>query len=289
MSNETIVEMIRSADETEKKSLLSMLYENNRGLIYNICRKYCTHECMEDLQQEAFFGLRIAADMYDEAQGAFCNYAGIWIRQAVVRYIENNGSSVRFPSHVRNKVIKYKQICSYYELQFGHQPTDAQLMYMLKLDRRHLDQLKKNAIKISIRSLDAQINSEEDSFTLAEMIPDPTDHFEDVIAREDNAALSVLLWGIVNELEPLEADVIRKRFQENKVLRDVGAELGLTAEKVRQKEVKALRKLKYNKRLLPYKDEYISRRAYTGTGYQAFLRNGSRVEKIAIELCEGNQ
>ena len=287
MSNESIVEMIQTTDGEEKSDLIGTLYEQNSGLIFTICRKYSAYEDLEDLMQEAFFGLATAAEMYDPEQGSFLTYSAYWIRQAVTRYIENNGSVVRFPVHVRNGVIKYNKIVARYKATYGRPPCDNEIMTLLKINKKQLKQLKEEALKISIRSLDEPINTDtDDQISLGDAIADPDDQYEEIIEREDETALSILLWDEVDALTPVEAKIIRERFKENKYLHDIGKDLGISKEGVRKHQINALGKLKKSERILTIKDDYIQRMSFSGTGYQAFLHNGSRVERLAIDLVE---
>src|SRR5690554_1151309 len=107
MTNEELVEQIqRGINQSDN---IEQLYQQNRGYIFTIAKRYA-HVCdTEDLMQEAYFGLYEAVQRYENSAGVlFMSYAAFWIKQAIIGYLENNGLTVRMPSHIYNKVIRYK-------------------------------------------------------------------------------------------------------------------------------------------------------------------------------------
>ena len=107
-TNETLVDIIRNEKSADQMKHLADLYQQNYPYIMRICKKYSGHEELDDLMQEAFFGLRIAVDRYEADQGTpFINYAAIWIEQVIQRYIENCGNVIRVPTYLHTNIIKY--------------------------------------------------------------------------------------------------------------------------------------------------------------------------------------
>lgn len=126
MSNEELVKQIQQGiNQTDS---MEQLYQQTRGYIFKIANRYA-HVCdIEGLMQEAYFWLYEAVQRYEDIAGVlFMSYASFWIRQAITRSLENNGLTVRMPSHLYNKVIHYKRLISAYEMKLGRKPPDREL------------------------------------------------------------------------------------------------------------------------------------------------------------------
>lgn len=283
MSNEEIVLTYqRTENEEEKKELAGQIYHRNLSLIRKIAGKYSAYAENEDLEQEGYFGIMTAADLYDHGAGAtFASYAYLWIRASMRRYIDNGGSAVRIPSNRRNSIIKYGRLVSDYEKSLGRTPTDNELMKLLGIDRYKLEELKSDSYRLRIRSLDEPVGED---FTLGDTVPDGADFEENVIEVEDNKQLALILWAEVAELEEDEGQVIRKRFESALTLRETGEALGMTADKARLLQDHAIRKLRKSKRLKAYREDYILSHAFYG-GLGRFNHTfTSATEKTAIDL-----
>ncbi len=287
-SNETLVALYQAeSDQGAKSELLGRLYQDNINLVKKIASIYAAYADFDDLTQEGFFGFKIACDMYDaDKESSFTNYAVIWLKQVMRRYIDNNGSSVRFPVNKHQAVFKLNKIINQYYIQFGREPSDKELCYLLDVSPKTLKQLKLDNAKIKIRSLDALISSDDDSYTLGDTIADDRDDMGDVIEIEYNERLSLVLWDEVSKLSPREEEVILKRFKEEKTLDQVGTDLGITAEGVRIIQRKAMQKLRRSKIIKQYREDVLSH-AYIGTGLTSFRNTGtSSTEKTALMLYQ---
>ena len=289
-SNEAIVARYQAeSDKTVKNALIGTLYQRNIGLIKKIASKYAAYVDFDDLVQEGFFGLKIAADMYDADQGiVFSSYATIWLKQSMRRYIENCGSSVRFPVNAQHNIYKLGKIITWYKMEFNREPSDMELCAILGVSKEVLKKLKLDQIKFKIRSLDEPLSGEEDtSYTLGDTIKDSTDQMDDIIEIEYNEKLAMVLWDEVNAiLSPQEENIIIKRFKDNMTLDQVGSKMGITAEGVRQHQAHAMRKLRQSKIIKQYREDIISH-AYTGTGLRNYLYSGtSATERAAIRLYD---
>lgn len=288
MSNEEIVFKYQKSPEAEQMNYLLMLYEQNRDLIAYVAQKYMCCAEFDDLMQEGFFGLKAAADDYDPDQGVFSNYAVLWLKQCMRRYIDNNQTAVRFPADVRQRVFKYRQILNRYIGKHGKAPTDREMMRLLHVSAEQYRKISKNNDLLRIRSTEEVISEDDESFTLGDTLADPRaeERFEEIIEIEDNKQLHDLLWD-VDYLTDQEKDIIKKRYQDQRTLDDIGSETGATREKIRQIEARALRKYRRDQRIQKYKDDFVSARAYRGTGLLAFMNSGtSSTEKAALDLYE---
>ena len=287
--NEVIVKRYQAeSNKAEKTALLGALYQDNINLIKKIASKYCAYVDFDDLVQEGFFGLKIAADMFDPEQGiAFSTYAVIWLRQSMRRYIENCGSSVRFPAKTHQSIYKLDKIITWYKMEFDREPSDVELCVLLEVNRDVLKKIKLNKYKIKIRSLDETLPGEDTSYTLGDIVPDSNNQIDDVIEVEYNEKLALALWDEVNAiLSPQEESIIIKRFKDNMTLDQVGSEMGITKEGVRKHQAQAMRKLRQSNIIRQYREDFISR-AYIGTGLTSFRNTGtSATEKTALLMYE---
>ncbi len=288
LTNEEVVEMYQKAAEPEQMRYLLMLYETNRDLIAYVARKYKCYAEFDDLMQESFFGMKAAADAYDPDQGSFSTYAVLWLKQTMRRYIDNTQTAVRFPADVRQRVFKYRQILNRYIGKYGKAPTEREMMQLLQVSAEQYRKISKNNDMLRIRSTEEVISAEDEDYILGDTLADPRaeERFEEIIEIEDNKQLHDLLWN-VDFLTNQEKDIIKKRYQDQRTLEDIGSETGATREKVRQIEARALRKYRRDQRIQKYKDDFVSARAYRGTGLSAFEYSGSSAtERTAIDLYE---
>lgn len=287
-TNEELINLIRNSTGEDQGNYLAILYNQNYGMIHKICKNYSAYECIEDLEQEGFFGLRIAVDRYDPEKGVlFLSYASFWIRQAVRRYLDECGSVLRLPVHLRDQIIQYEQITKKHQREYGRNPTNEELMQALSVDRKKLQQIKNYSVLIRPASLDKVISAEDDSFSLGDMIADPGDQYQDLDDLMDAETKKRMLWDEVDQLGEKQAEVIRKRFQQDLSIKEIAESNGVTEWNVRGIQERALRKLKRSSKIRLYAEEYISAKAYSGTGLSAFRSSGtSATERTALDLYE---
>lgn len=289
-SNEAIVARYQAeSDEAAKVDILGILYQKNHGLIYKVANRYSKYEDINDLTQEAYFGIRTAADLYDQEGGAnFASYAFLWLRQTIKRYIDTCGSIIRCPGYKSNAIIKLNKIINKYMMEFDREPTDKELCGLLDITDDQLNRLKNDKYRLRIKSLDALLpeNDEDDSITLGDMVADDHDDIGDLIDIDYNDRLKLILWDEVAALTPREEDVIVKHYRDNMSLREIGSNMGLTAEGARKIEACGMRKLRKSKRILQYRDDYISTHAFYG-GLRSFQNTQtSSTERTVIRLCD---
>ena len=291
-TNETLVELIRSTSKkSDQSKYLAELYEQNYPYILKVCKRFSGHEELDDLMQEAFFGLRIAADRYDPDQGTpFINYAAIWIEQAIQRYLENCGNTIRVPSYLYRSIIKYIQTERAFIQDHGRKPTDQELIELLSLKNpAQLKRIKDRIDILNLLSLDKAIISEDASETFADTLPDPVDYYEEMTEQMDAERKKQDVWDEVDTLDNKKAEIIRKRFRDNMTLEQIGEYFGNSQEGIRQLQNNALKKLARSKKLRKYAEDYLSAKAYSGISLTAYLNTGtSATERTAIESYEHN-
>ena len=287
MSNEELVKQIQQGiNQTDN---IEKLYQQNRGYIFKIAKRYA-HVCdTEDLMQEAYFGLYEAVQRYEDTAGVlFMSYAGYWIKQAIKRYLENNGLTVRIPSHLYNKVMRYKKLISTFEMQLDRKPTDRELRACLEVGQQALEGIKKAYHDFyNMKSLDEVIPSTDDELKLGEAILDPDIDIENnVIDGMMENRIQKELWPIVKDnTTDKENEIIICRYKKDMTLAKTGEEFGLTREGIRKIEAKALRKLRHPsvRRKLEERFEVNYAKAYRGS-VSSFKNTGTSITEY-IALC----
>lgn len=287
MTNEQLVARIR-AGENEADNMLQ-LYKQNKGFIYKMAMKYSEHAEIDDLMQEGYIGLCEAVRHYDADQGTtFLSYAAFWIKQCMMRYLENCGSVVRIPSHAKEWMFKYKRIYGEYLKWYGKEPTDREMRAFLGVSQEKLEDIRKALVMDNTRSLSEPIG--DDDITLEDTVSS-ADNFEDDLMRDlDHERMAKALWDVVDALPDKQCYAIRKKYQEGMTLEAIGKSIGVSAERMRQEQYKGLRALrsprKCNEIFRVYHEEYLSPAPIYHVGVERFNRTWtSSVEAQAIREC----
>ena len=228
------------------KEARDRLIKANLRLVVSVAKKYVgSGISLDDLVQEGNLGLIRAADKFDETLGnKFSTYAVWWIRQAIVRAIENQSETIRLPSHLQEKIQKMRRTESSLSYELGRMPTDEEIAQEMNLeDVSELAELR-TARKVNVPLSDEV--SDDGGYTLQEVLKD-----ENAVDPEEtaiNGELSAEIAEILSELDDRERDVITLRFGLGGIdpytLEEVGKKYGITRERVRQIETGALRKLR---------------------------------------------
>ena len=217
----------------------------NLRLVVNIARGYLNKGlCLEDLIEEGNLGLMRAVEGYDGTmETRFSTYASYWIKQSIRRAVMNNGKPIRLPAYMVSLLAKWKRVTAGLTERLGRAPTPEEVGRALRLSKKKVGIVAK-AIQVNNLTPHSE-NTDDDGFALNEVLTD-----ERIKAPDDLLIESDDLERILHQLDELgdrEATVIRMRFGLEPymamTLREVGENLGLTRERVRQLESQAILKL----------------------------------------------
>ncbi len=284
-TNEVIVAKIK--DGVDVSGNMLKLWQQNRGFIRMTAARYRHHEDMEDLEQQGYIGLSNAVEGYRKDENVpFINYAALWIRQSMLRYIEENGCLVRIPSARLQEQRRYKKFLREFEMYTGRMPSDREVYRCIGISPKDLKSIREADEKSRIDSLDREIQSDDSACSVGDLVPSDTDVEGTVIDKVQHEQLKALIWPVVDALPGLGPQVIRSRYQEGKTLKETGELIGASLQQARQIENKALRYMERmcRKNGLIY---FIPDGLYRHNGVAEFNRTWTSSTELAVlKICE---
>ena len=236
-----LAKKISKGDDEARKKMITA----NLRLVVKIAQDYSNIGLsLLDLINEGNIGLMKAVERFDPSKGGkLSTYASWWIKQSIKRALANQSKTIRLPVHMVDRVTQIRRTTQQLSEKLGREPSDEELAEEMKIPVSRITHLKSVSKKPA--SLDSPIN-DEDGSSLGDLVPD--EKSSSPLEKLQSKSLVGDVDKVLSTLEPREADIIRLRFglegRDPKTLEEVGEQIGITRERVRQLQEQAIRQLR---------------------------------------------
>lgn len=235
--------------EAGDKAAHDIIVEHNLRLVVKYARSikkaYRAEEPIMDLVQAGNIGLMRAVDKFEVDKGyAFSTYASWWIKQSIIRHIFDNESAIRVPVHMSERFVSISRTIRNYREEKGKDPSFEELAERIKVTKKEYDIFK--SLDRNIISLNSVVSDDTET-ELIDFIPGGEAH-DPVYEETHHKMLCETINDVLAKLDSREAYIVRARYgldgMRSKTLEEIGLDLGITRERVRQIESIAMKKLR---------------------------------------------
>ena len=255
MTNEELVMEYRKTGNEDalteicrkNQGLIGMIVKNFRSVYENENKTSASIIESDDLRQYGYIGLLKAVRVYDPDKGSFSNAAVWWIRHEILRSMDNNEHTIRMSLNTRHRLVKLRRFRRSFVNEYGFEPRIDEISAFLEVSRPVAERLLKVEAQDQIGSLNSPIKDADGEYEVMDTVPDEHNHYEDLEESifEDQARKE--LWASVDTLKEKESLILHERYQNGKTLQQIGDNLGVTSERVRQIESKSLEILRHRR------------------------------------------